>query len=77
MQTQQVKGSAQGKQFLEVVAETLGNDVIEIRSQSNPNKTYRVDTVNGRCSCPSWIFQKGKVRTPCKHLRQMGYTESK
>ena len=61
------------KPFVEVVAESLGNDVIEIRSTSNPNKTYKVDVVNGRCSCPAWIFQRGGSRQPCKHLKQMGF----
>lgn len=49
--------------------------VIEVKSQSNPNKMYRVDLTNGRCSCPAWIHQKGGVRKPCKHLRSLGYSE--
>lgn len=56
---------------VEVLPESLGGDVIEIRSTSNPKKIYRVDVVNGRCSCPAWIFQRGK-RKPCKHLEAMG-----
>lgn len=51
--------------------------VVEVFSKSNPNKKYRVDLTNGRCSCPSWIFQKGGVRKPCKHLRELGYEELK
>lgn len=50
--------------------------VVEVRSMSNPNKLYRVDLTNGRCSCPAWIFQKGGVRKPCKHLRALGYYET-
>ena len=64
----------QKKLFVEVVAETLGQDVIEIRSTSNPDKTYRVDPVKGTCSCPAWIFQRGGIRKPCKHLLNMGIT---
>ena len=67
---------SQKKLFIEVVADTLGNDVIEIRSVSNPNKTYKVDVVNGRCSCPAWIYQRGGIRKPCKHLKAMGFTET-
>ena len=48
-----------------VVPETLGQDVIEIKSESG--NVYRVDTVNGRCSCPAWKF-----RRRCKHLAEMG-----
>lgn len=58
---------------VEVVEESLGHDVIEVRSTSNPNKVYRVDTVNGRCSCPAWKFSRNGVRT-CKHLRGMEIT---
>lgn len=49
--------------------------VVEVRSKSNPNKTYRVDLTNGRCSCPAWKFiKKGTTeRRPCKHLRALGY----
>ena len=48
--------------------------VIEVASKSNPNKKYRVDLTHGRCSCPAWIHQKGD-RKPCKHLRDLGYSE--
>lgn len=58
---------------IEVVPETLGGDVIEVRSMTNPKKVYRVDVVNGRCSCPEWIFQKGGQRKPCKHLKAMEF----
>jgi hypothetical protein len=47
--------------------------VVEVRSMTNPKKLYRVDLTNGRCSCPSWIFQRGGGRKPCKHLRALGY----
>lgn len=60
--------------FVEVVPETLGREVIEIRSTSNPKVVYRVDTQLGRCSCPAWKFQRGGQRKPCKHLRAMGFT---
>lgn len=46
--------------------------VVEVHSKSNPNRMYRVDLTNGRCSCPAWVFKKGE-RTPCKHLRDLGY----
>ncbi len=49
--------------------------VVEVKSKSNPNKTYRVDLTNGRCSCPAWIYQRGGTRKPCKHLRELGYVE--
>ena len=48
-----------------IVPETLGQDVIEIKSESG--NVYRVDTVNGRCSCPAWKF-----RRRCKHFAEMG-----
>lgn len=64
-----------------IFSDTTGPDgkaiVVEVRSKSNPNKNYRVDLTNGRCSCPAWIFQKGGVRKPCKHLRELGYEELK
>jgi len=59
------------KKYIEVVAESLVNDVIEIRSTSRPDVTYRVDMVNGRCSCPAWKFSRNGART-CKHLRELG-----
>ena len=68
------KNPNQLKLFVEVIPESLGNDIIEIRSTSNPNTIYRVDVVRGRCSCPSWKFQRGGVRNPCKHLLSMGIT---
>ena len=48
--------------------------VIEVPSERNPAKKYRVDIVNQRCSCPAWIFQKG-TRKPCKHLKALGFGE--
>jgi len=65
------------REFIEVVAETLGRDTIEIRSKTSTETTYKVDTVNGRCSCPAWKFQSGGARKPCKHLKAMGYGELK
>lgn len=63
----------QSRLFIEVIPESLGNDVIEIKSTSS-NAIYRVDTVNGRCSCPAWKFKRGGTRKPCKHLLSMGIT---
>ena len=49
--------------------------VIEVSSTSNPNKKYRVDLSLGRCSCPGWTMHaKNGNRTPCKHLRALGFT---
>jgi len=52
-----------------------GWDIIEVPSMSNPNKKYRVDVTNGRCSCPAWIFQRGGERKPCKHLLKWGFRQ--
>lgn len=52
-----------------------GWDVIEVPSESNPAKTYRVDVTNGRCSCPAWKFQKDGERNICKHLRKLGFKQ--
>lgn len=63
---------------IEVVPESLGNDVIEVKSTSNPKRVYRVDTVKGRCSCPAWIFARNnsKGKKPlCKHLIAMGFKQ--
>lgn len=51
--------------------------VIEVKSESNPNKVYRVDVTNHRCSCPAWVFQRKarSERSPCKHLKSLGFTE--
>lgn len=51
--------------------------VIEVASSSNPNKKYRVDLTNGRCSCPGWTRHANKdgSRNPCKHLRALGYSK--
>lgn len=50
--------------------------IIEIPSDSNPNKIYRVDLTLGRCSCPGWtMHSKNGNRKPCKHLKALGYTE--
>lgn len=46
--------------------------IVEVASRSNPDKKYRVDLTNGRCSCPGWIFQRGH-RSPCQHLKDLGY----
>lgn len=45
--------------------------VIEVPSMSNPDKKYRVDVTNQRCSCPAWTFSK--TRGPCKHLISLGF----
>jgi predicted nucleic acid-binding Zn finger protein len=56
----------------------LGRDgkpvVVDVNSSSG-SRTYRVDLTYGRCSCPAWIYQKGGVRKPCKHLRALGFVE--
>lgn len=44
--------------------------ILVVQSESNPNKTYRVDASAGRCSCPGWIYSR--TGAPCKHLRQLG-----
>lgn len=57
----------------------LGRDgkpvVIEVNSMTS-SKIYRLDLTFGRCSCPAWIYQKGGVRKPCKHLRALGFVEN-
>ena len=65
---------------VEVVTQRNGRTytVIEVPSSSNPSKMYRVDVVNGRCSCPSWVFSRSKglgYRPVCKHLRSLGFTD--
>ena len=50
-------------------------DVIWVASMTS-NRRYKVDLVHGRCSCPSWIYQRGGSRKPCKHLRALGFTET-
>jgi hypothetical protein len=50
-----------------------GWDIVKVKSDSNPTRTYTVDMTNGRCSCPAWIFQKGGDRNPCKHLKKLGF----
>jgi hypothetical protein len=45
--------------------------IATVRSESNPNITYRVDLIKGECSCPGWTMHF--PRRPCKHLRQMGF----
>jgi hypothetical protein len=55
-----------------------GWDVVQVRSSSNPSKTYTVDMTHGRCSCPAWIFQKtklGETRATCKHLKKLGFKQ--
>jgi predicted nucleic acid-binding Zn finger protein len=59
--------------MVRLVHETLGKDVIEVHSDRTPGVVYRVDLINGRCSCPAWKFQKGGARLPCKHLRGLGF----
>ena len=51
--------------------------VIEVPSSSNPNKSYRVDVINLRCSCPAWTHARpvGGVRLMCKHLRGLGFND--
>ncbi len=66
---------AKKPKVVKVVAETLGYDVIEVVSESNPKRSYRVDVINGRCSCPAWIFQRGRIKQPCKHLRSLGFKQ--
>lgn len=46
--------------------------VVVVQSESNPAITYNVDVVNGRCSCPGWIYRRGHGQT-CKHLRGLGF----
>jgi len=58
---------------IEVVESRRGTyTILEVQSESNPKKFYRVDVVNGRCDCPSWKFSRGHTRI-CKHLKALGY----
>lgn len=50
-----------------------GWDIVEVKSQSNPNKVYRVDMTHGRCSCPAWVNSRDKK--PCKHLKGLGFKQ--
>ena len=55
----------------------FGWDVVQVPA-SKPGKFYTVDVTHGRCSCPAWKFQKvgpGGTRTPCKHLRSLGFKQ--
>jgi uncharacterized Zn finger protein len=54
-----------------IVAGTYDKAVMEVKSASDPEVTYKVDTVNGRCSCPAWKFSRNGTRT-CKHLVALG-----
>ena len=62
---------------VEIVQTTSGRryTVVEVPSESNPDRMYRVDVTAGRCSCPGWKFhaRKDGSRSPCKHLRRFGY----
>lgn len=50
-----------------------GWDTVQVQSKTNPRVFYTVDLTHGRCSCPSWVFSKTK--TPCKHLRALGFRQ--
>jgi predicted nucleic acid-binding Zn finger protein len=51
------------------MTDSFNDPVVEIVGDSGD--VYRVDTINGRCSCPAWIFsRKGSKR--CKHLDALG-----
>lgn len=64
---------------MEVVTPKSGRayTVVEVQSDSNPSKFYRVDVVNGRCSCPGWTRHANKdgSRNTCKHLRALGFKD--
>jgi len=66
---------AETKKVLYTKASPNGWDTVQVRSKSNPDKTYTVDMTNGRCSCPAWIFQRGGDRAICKHLRMLGFKQ--
>lgn len=51
------------------IIEDEASPIIEVMGSSG--KVYRVDTVNGRCSCPAWKFSRGGSRG-CKHLKALG-----
>lgn len=53
-----------------ILAGTYDRAVMEVKSSSS-DAVYRVDTVNGRCSCPAWKFSRNGVRK-CKHLEALG-----
>lgn len=53
-----------------------GWDIVEVPSDSNPNKKYRVDITHGRCSCPAWVFANRRangLKPTCKHLDRLGF----
>lgn len=50
--------------------------IVEVPSESNPDKMYRVDIINQRCSCPAWKFRRGHDKL-CKHLLALGFTQRK
>lgn len=43
----------------------LEDGLYEVRSFTDPNKTYVVDVVERTCTCPAFIYG---VRVPCKHI---------
>ena len=49
--------------------------IIEVASQSNPNKMYKMDITLGRCSCPAWTMNAKNGRKVCKHLRAFGFKD--
>lgn len=64
-------------QHVEMVIPTSGRayGIVEVQSDSNPNKKYRVDISNRRCSCQGWTMhaRSDGTRNSCKHLRALGF----
>lgn len=59
--------------------------VYEVKSFSDPTKTYQVRELpdhSWRCQCPFFVFNEGKMRrantTPaCDHIRQLRHKKMK
>lgn len=67
---------AETAQNLQGAATAHGWDIVEVRSESNPAKVYRVDITLGLCDCPAWKFQRGQgTRAVCKHLKKLGFKQ--
>jgi len=43
---------------------------IKIKSKSNPNKDYEIDTLALTCSCPDFVNRRRYRGEWCKHLKE-------